>query len=78
MMINFKKRANQTMNTRQIKYIEPEEDTLGQEVDWAINLGMEECLIEYCKHIVHNYAIAGIDIFNFPVKRNIYYIRDGE
>lgn len=44
-MINFKKRANQTMNTRQIKYIEPEEDTLGQEVDWAINLAWRSALL---------------------------------
>jgi hypothetical protein len=26
------------MKTRQIKYIEPEEDTLEQEVNWAANL----------------------------------------
>lgn len=66
------------MNTRRIKHIEPEEDTLEQEIDCAVNLSMEQCLIEYCKHIISNYAIAGIDVFNFPVKRNIYYIENEE
>lgn len=64
------------MNTRKIKYIEPEEDVLEQEVDWAVSLSLEERLTEYCKHIIRNYAIAGIDVLNFPVKRNIYYIED--
>ena len=66
------------MNTRQIKYIEPEEDTLQQEVDWAVNHGMEHRLTEYCKHIIRNYAVAGIDVRNFPVKRIIYYIENEE
>lgn len=64
------------IKTRQIKYIEPEEDTLQQEVIWAANLSMEQCFAEYCKHIIRNYAMAGIDVLNFPVKRHIYYIED--
>lgn len=66
------------MKTRQIKYIDPEEDILEQEVSWAANLSMEECFTEYCKHIISNYAIAGIDVLNYPVKRVIYYIEDEE
>ncbi|HYG39820.1 MAG TPA: hypothetical protein VD908_14435 [Cytophagales bacterium] len=66
------------MNTRQIKYIDEEEDTLELEVEWAINRSMEDCLIEYCKHIISNYAIAGIDVINFPIKRNIYYLDNEE
>lgn len=66
------------MNTRQIKYIDPKEDTLEQEAEWAVSLSMEERLAEYCKHITRNYAIAGIDVMNFPVRRDIYYIEDEE
>ncbi len=66
------------MNTRQIKYIEPEEDILEQEVDWAVKHSMEQRLFEYCKHIIRNYAAAGIDVRNFPVKRIIYYIENEE
>jgi len=66
------------MNTRQIKYIEPDEDVLEQEVDWAVNHSMEQRLTEYCNHIIRNYAVAGIDVRNFPVKRIIYYIENEE
>jgi hypothetical protein len=66
------------MNTRKIQYIEQDEDHLEKEVDWAVSLRMEQRLIAYCKHITANYAAAGIDVQNFPVKRNIYYIENGE
>lgn len=64
------------MKTRLIKYIDPLEDTLEQEVNWAVNLSMEQRFAEYCKHIIRNYAMAGIDVLNFPVTRHIYYIED--
>lgn len=66
------------MNTRRINYIEPDEDILEKEVEWAIGLSMEERLIAYCRHIINNYSMAGIDVRNFPVKRTIYYIEDEE
>ena len=65
------------MNTRKIQYIEQDEYYLEKEVDWALSLSMEERLIAYCKHITANYAASGIDVRNFPVKRNIYYIEKG-
>lgn len=45
------------MNTRQIKYIDPDEDVLEQEANWAVSLSMEERLTEYCKHIIRNSVI---------------------
>ncbi len=66
------------MKTRKINYIEPEEDILQQEVDWALQLSMNERFSAYCKHIIANYAMAGIDVLNLSVKRDIYYIEDEE
>lgn len=37
------------MKTRQIKYINPEEDTLEQEVNWAANMCIKQCFAKYCK-----------------------------
>ncbi len=62
------------MKTRSITYIEPDENTLEQEVEKAARKSMEQRLYEYCQHIRFNYAMAGIDIQTFPVKRVIYYI----
>ena len=64
------------MNTKQIKYIEEGEDVLQLEVDYAITKTNDELLIEYCKHIVANYAIAGIDILTYPIEKKIYYIEN--
>ncbi len=64
------------MNTRKISYIESEEDYLEKEVEWALSKTMEERLAEYCKHIIRNCAMAGIDATNSSVKRTIYYIED--
>jgi hypothetical protein len=62
--------------TRQIGYIEDDEDFLEKEAEWASQHTMEELLYIYCKHIAANYAMAGIDIKNYPVERVIYYIED--
>lgn len=64
------------MNTRSIKYIDPDEDALEQEVENAFGKSMEQRLYEYCQHIKFNYAMAGIDVQTFPVKRAIYYIEE--
>ena len=64
------------MNTRKISYIEPDEDYLEKEVEWALSKTMEERLAEYCQHIIRNCAMAGIDITTLPPNRTIYYIED--
>ena len=76
--MKYPSKLDKMMNIRPIKYIDPEEDALEQEAIWALSLSMEERLTEYCKHIIRNYAIAGIDVMNFPVKRDFYYIEDEE
>jgi len=62
------------MNTRKIEFIEPDEDLLQKEVDWALSVSVEERFRVYCDHIVTNYLLAGIDVANYPVKRIIYYM----
>lgn len=64
------------MDTRKISYVELDEDYLEKEVEWALSKTMEERLAEYCKHIIRNCAMAGIDIMNLPPNRTIYYIED--
>ncbi|WKN41120.1 hypothetical protein [Tunicatimonas pelagia] len=66
------------MNTRKISYIELDEDYLEKEVEWALSKTMEERFVEYCKHIVRNYALAGIDVTTSPTKRTIYYLEPDE
>ena len=66
------------MDTRRISYIESDEDFLENEVEWALSKTMEERLTEYCKHIVRNHALAGIDITASPTKRTIYYLEPDE
>ncbi len=69
---------NAAMNTRKIKYIEPDEDLVQKEVDWALSVSMEERLRTFCQHIATNYSLAGIDVYNHPVKKVIYYISENE
>jgi hypothetical protein len=64
-------------STRHIEYIEPDEDLLQKQVEWAIKVSMEERLKVFCKHLRVNYALAGIDVTYYPVERTIYYIEDG-
>ena len=66
------------MKTRKIKYIEPNEDLLQKEVDWALTISMEERLRTYCQHIAANYSLAGINVYNYPVSKVIYYIPENE
>lgn len=62
------------MNTRTISYINPDEDLLEIEVDLAVNRSMEQNFLVYCEHIVANYAMAGIDVVNYSISKEIYYI----
>lgn len=64
------------MNTRKIDYIDQREDLLDNEVEQALERTIEENFRVYCSLIISNYAIAGIDVLNYPVKREIYYIED--
>jgi len=66
----------QHMNTRQINYIDPNENLLEIEAEQALLRGVERNFRVYCDLIVANYAIAGIDVLNYPAKREIYYIED--
>ncbi len=64
------------MNTRKIAYIEPGEDTLQKEVDWALSVSEEERLQVFFRHLAINYALAGIDIYQYQPQKNIYYLDD--
>ena len=66
------------MNTRKIEYIEPGEDTLQKEVDWALETQMEERLLFFYQHLRVVYMLAGIDLDHFSGKKNIYYISENE
>ncbi len=62
------------LNTRTIRYADPNEDILQEEVDTALTQTMEERFKIYCDLIASLYAIAGIDIVNHPAKRVIAYV----
>ncbi len=66
------------MKTRNIGYIDPNEDPLDIEVDIALKSIMAERFRAFCEMIAANYAMIQIDVVNYPVKREIYYIEDGE
>ena len=61
-------------NSRTIRYLEPDEDILQQEVDWAVTQTMEERFKVYCDLIASLYAMMGIDVLNYQGKRVIAYI----
>ena len=64
------------MDSRKIQYADPEEDILQIEVDIALNRTMEENFKAYCDTIVALYAMAEIDVENYPVKRIIAYAEE--
>jgi len=66
------------MNSCRIEYIDPDEDMLQKEADWALSVSMEERFKAYCQHIYTNYLLAGIDVAGsgYPGKRIKYYIED--
>ena len=64
------------MNTRTIYYIDENENYLDVEVENAISRTPEENLEIYCEMIIANYAMMGIDVTDYPVKKEIYYIQD--
>lgn len=58
-----------------IYYIEEEKD-LDMLVMQAINSSAEENITRYFQHLAFNYALSGVDIYNLPIDRKIYYIED--
>jgi hypothetical protein len=56
-----------------IYYIDEEKDML---VEQAVNSTFEENIIRYFQVLAFNYALAGIDIYNHPMEKKIYYIED--
>ncbi len=62
------------MNTRTIRYIDPDEDVLQEEVEFALTKTMEERFKIYCDLIASLYAMAGIDVMNCAGKRVISYV----
>ena len=60
-------------NTRTIRYADPDEDILQEEVDTALTQTMEERFKTYCDVVVANFAMAGIDVVNYPIKKVIAY-----
>ena len=64
------------MNTRTIYYIDDSEDYLDGEVERALSCSFDKYLEFYCETIIANYAMMNIDVVNYPVKREIYYIED--
>jgi hypothetical protein len=71
--MSFKK----TDATRQIEFIESDEDCLKKEAEWASNYSMNELFVKYCHHIATVFALSGIDVRTHPVERTIYYLDDG-
>ncbi len=64
------------MNIRTIANIDPKEDLLDIEAELAASRSMEENLMAYCENIIAHYAMAGIDVLSYPIKREIYFIED--
>ena len=64
--------------TRTIGYIDENEDLLELEVQQAATRTMEENFAIYCEAIAAQYAMMGIDVYNYKPERIIYYIEDGE
>ena len=64
------------MNTRTIYYIDEKEDDLNDEVALALTRTLDQNLASYCEVVIANYAMMNIDVVNYPVTREIYYIAD--
>lgn len=64
------------MNTRTIYYIDKTEDPLELEVELALSRTPRQNLEAFCETVIANYAMMGIDVINYPVKRVIYYLDD--
>ncbi len=64
------------METRTIYYIDENVDYLDEEVQLALSRTKEENLSLFCETLISNYAMMGIDVINYPVKRDIQFVKD--
>jgi hypothetical protein len=58
-----------------IYYIDEEKD-LDMMVDQALKSSAEENIVRYFQHLAFNYALSGVDIYNLPINKKIYFIDD--
>ncbi|MEX2565100.1 MAG: hypothetical protein WD431_04100 [Cyclobacteriaceae bacterium] len=58
-----------------IYYIDEERD-MEMLVEQAVNSTFEENISRYFQVLAFNYSLAGIDIYNHPMEKKIYYIAD--
>jgi len=58
-----------------IYYIDGAND-LNRTVQHAINSTFEENITRYFQNMAFNYALAGIDIYNLPIEKKIYFLED--
>jgi hypothetical protein len=63
--------------TRTIGYIDENEDILELEARLAATRTMEENFAIYCQAIAAQFAMMGIDVYNYKADRTIYFIEDG-
>ncbi len=64
------------MDTRTIYYINEKEDYIENEVQLALTKSPDENFESFCETLVANYAMMNIDVINYSVKREIYYLED--
>ena len=64
------------MDTRTIYYINDNLDYLDEEVQQTLSRSHTENLRLFFETLASNYAMMGIDVVNYPVKRVIQYIED--
>lgn len=58
-----------------IYYIDEKKD-MEMLVEQAVNSTFEENITRYFQVLAFNYSLAGIDIYNHPMEKKIYYIED--
>jgi hypothetical protein len=58
-----------------IYYIDEKKD-LDMMVDQALKSSAEENIVRYFQHLAFNYALSGVDIYNLPINKKIYFIDD--
>lgn len=58
-----------------IYYIDEERD-LDLLVEQAVNSTFEENITKYFQVLAFNYSLAGINIYDHPMEKKIYYIED--
>lgn len=65
-------------NSRTIGYIDDNEDPMDIEIELALKSSMEENIERFMKLIASLAAMSGVNIYELPKSRTIYYIEDGD